>query len=233
MKRNNWFSAIALFLSILACIVTWLRVEIYTTNDTFVGIMAGFIGICATLIVGTQIYNSIDTRNTINELNKSFEEKVKALAQSINSQLRDLRALQDQLNYELTNTKKELESAKEERHLSELKNNVNFHRAFSFSFMSTQPFRALIALFTALENALESGDAGTINRVINNLSFISKSIKKTGIETPPAGHKLIEKLDMDKYKAYKQFILVKDSVYAVYNDAIEVVSLIKNKNEIK
>lgn len=61
MNKQNIVSWIALALSIIACIVTWARVDVYFTNDTFVGIMAGFMGACATIIVGTQIYNSIET----------------------------------------------------------------------------------------------------------------------------------------------------------------------------
>lgn len=67
MKRQNIISWIALVLSIIACIVTWVRIDVYFTNDTFVGIMAGFMGICATILLGAQIYNSIDTRNSINK----------------------------------------------------------------------------------------------------------------------------------------------------------------------
>lgn len=66
--KKNWISLLALTLSIIACIITWLRVEIYTTNDTFVGIMTGFMGACATIIVGFQIFNSIDTRNRLKEI---------------------------------------------------------------------------------------------------------------------------------------------------------------------
>ena len=38
--------------------------------------MAGFVGACATILVGVQIYNSIETRNSINKLNESFEKKI-------------------------------------------------------------------------------------------------------------------------------------------------------------
>lgn len=65
MKKQNIVSWIALSLSIMACIVTWLRINVTITNDTFVGIMAGFMGACATIIVGAQIYNSIETSKKI------------------------------------------------------------------------------------------------------------------------------------------------------------------------
>lgn len=66
--NHNIVSWIALVLSIIACIITWVRVDVYFTNDTFVGIMAGFMGACATIVVGAQIYNSIETSRKIKEL---------------------------------------------------------------------------------------------------------------------------------------------------------------------
>lgn len=68
MKKQNIVSWIALVLSIIACIITWVRVDVYFTNDTFVGIMAGFMGVCATIVVGAQIYNSIETSKKIKKI---------------------------------------------------------------------------------------------------------------------------------------------------------------------
>ena len=65
-KALSW---IAIILSVIAMIITWLRVEVTIENDTFVGLMAGFMGACATILVGAQIYNSIDTKNSINKIN--------------------------------------------------------------------------------------------------------------------------------------------------------------------
>ena len=64
-KALSW---IAIILSVIAMIITWLRVEVTIENDTFVGLMAGFMGACATILVGAQIYNSIDTKNSINNI---------------------------------------------------------------------------------------------------------------------------------------------------------------------
>lgn len=71
--KKNWISWLALALSIVACIITWLRVDVYINNDTFVGVMAGFMGACATIIVGFQIFNSIETKRDINELKESYK----------------------------------------------------------------------------------------------------------------------------------------------------------------
>lgn len=65
LKKIQWIS---LPLSIAAFVISWLRIDVYMTNDTFVGIMAGFMGACATIVVGAQIYNSIETSKKIKEL---------------------------------------------------------------------------------------------------------------------------------------------------------------------
>lgn len=60
--KNSWVSLLALVFSIIALIITFLRVDVTISNDTFIGIIASFIGACTTLVVGVQIYNSIETR---------------------------------------------------------------------------------------------------------------------------------------------------------------------------
>lgn len=79
MKKHNTISWIALVLSIIACIITWVRVDVYFTNDTFVGIMAGFMGACATIVVGAQIYNSIETKRSIKELEEVHNKRIQEM----------------------------------------------------------------------------------------------------------------------------------------------------------
>jgi len=79
MKKQNIISWIALALSIIACIITWVRVDVYFTNDTFVGIMAGFMGACATIVVGAQIYNSIEAKQSIKELQELHKKHIREM----------------------------------------------------------------------------------------------------------------------------------------------------------
>lgn len=82
LKKIQWIS---LPLSIAAFIISWLRIDVYMTNDTFVGIMAGFMGACATIVVGAQIYNSIEAKQSI----KEFQELYKKHIQEMNDNMRE------------------------------------------------------------------------------------------------------------------------------------------------
>lgn len=97
MKKQNIVSWIALALSIIACVIAIVRIDVYFTNDTFVGIMAGFMGACATILVGVQIYNSIDTRNSMNKLNESFEGKIKEVESNYHKRIGEIQTLNNQL----------------------------------------------------------------------------------------------------------------------------------------
>lgn len=66
--KYSWMSLLALVFSILALIITFLRVDVTISNDTFIGIIASFVGAAATIIVGAQLYNSIEARRLMNDI---------------------------------------------------------------------------------------------------------------------------------------------------------------------
>lgn len=74
MIKNNWVSILALVISVLAVVLTCCRVEVVITHETFIGIMASFMGAAATIIVGAQIYNSIETKKQVVKLENSQKE---------------------------------------------------------------------------------------------------------------------------------------------------------------
>lgn len=76
MKKQNIISWIALTLSIIACIITLIRVDVTVANDSFISMIAGFMGVCATLLVGSQIYNSIETSRRIKELDDNNRKPI-------------------------------------------------------------------------------------------------------------------------------------------------------------
>lgn len=79
-KQIIILSWIAIAFSITACIITFLDLDkAQITDDSFISIMSGFIGACATILVGAQIFNSIDTKNSINKINESFNNKINEL----------------------------------------------------------------------------------------------------------------------------------------------------------
>lgn len=73
--KNNWVSLLALLISFIALIITFLRIEVTISNDTFIGIIASFIGASTTLVVGAQIYNSIETRKMKDDM-QNVEENM-------------------------------------------------------------------------------------------------------------------------------------------------------------
>lgn len=74
MKKQNIISWIALALSIIACIITLIRIDVTVANDSFISMIAGFMGVCATLLVGSQIYNSIEISKKIKELDDNLKK---------------------------------------------------------------------------------------------------------------------------------------------------------------
>jgi len=72
--KNNWVSLLALGISVLALIFVSFHVEVTVTHETFIGIMASFMGAAATIIVGAQIYNSIEAKRQFTLLKKQQDE---------------------------------------------------------------------------------------------------------------------------------------------------------------
>lgn len=79
-KKKNTIIVVVSVMTAVICIAltfwgNWKNGGILTT-DAFIGIMATFIGVCATLIVGVQIVNRIEIRNMQKSI-KSFENERK------------------------------------------------------------------------------------------------------------------------------------------------------------
>lgn len=77
--KNNWMSLLALVFSTIALIITFLRIDVTISNDTFIGIMASFVGASTTLVVGVQIYNSIETRKMKSDMQNMEENMQKKM----------------------------------------------------------------------------------------------------------------------------------------------------------
>ena len=66
--KNNWVSLLALIFSVIALIITFLRVDVTISNDTFIGIIASFIGLSVAMIIGWQIFSYIQTKSEIDKV---------------------------------------------------------------------------------------------------------------------------------------------------------------------
>ena len=77
--KNTILSILAIGISLLAIGFSILRITPFEiTNDVYIGIIATFIGISVTLLIGYQIYNTIEIRREIKEvqlLSKDLKEK--------------------------------------------------------------------------------------------------------------------------------------------------------------
>ena len=88
VKKNKRISLLALVISALALILVSFHVEVTVTNETFIGIMASFMGAAATIIVGAQIYNSIEMKKQMSKLKKS-QKKLKYKAEKFDSKMNE------------------------------------------------------------------------------------------------------------------------------------------------
>lgn len=211
MNKQNIISWIALALSIIACIITWARIDIYFTNDTFVGIMASFIGVCATILVGVQIYNSIDTKNTINKLEESFCSKIKEIDTDYNNRVKQLNTIINKLQYELENIKKDKKS-------NELKMQSYIYRTHGISLIEFQPLTAFEYLYKSLELALQNDDIQDTTKTIQDFEAITKRISKKELTPTNTSHTILMKdMHPSKLENYKLYPLIKQKYTEIYN----------------
>lgn len=76
-------------LSIMAILIHFVDVDTIS-NDSYIGVIATLMGICATFIVGFQIYNSIEYKSEIQALQKIQEKYEK-----------NFKEIENRLNYEI------------------------------------------------------------------------------------------------------------------------------------
>lgn len=75
--KNKWFNILNLTIALSALGFSLLRIiPVEITNDTYLGVIATLIGISVTLIIGYQIYNSIEINRKLETI-KEVEEKVR------------------------------------------------------------------------------------------------------------------------------------------------------------
>lgn len=199
MKRPNIVSWIALALSIIACIITWLRINVTITNDTFVGIMAGFMGACATIIVGAQIYNSIETSKKIKKI-----EGLQALL------------------------KKELEEGKLSRRKSEGRIQALLYYSHGIAISNHNLFTCYEFLYEALKEALLHCSPDEIRHILHDLKVTVKKIEKqesnnpknfqVTYSTPP------EEMNPQSLSKLPNFPFIKKEYSEIYQAYLNIIS---------
>ena len=70
MKKINWLNFIAIIIAVISLGFSLFKIVPNSTysNDTFIGIIAAFIGISVTLLIGYQIFNVVEVREKIKKL---------------------------------------------------------------------------------------------------------------------------------------------------------------------
>lgn len=192
MKRQNIISWIALVLSIIACIVTWVRIDVYFTNDTFVGIMAGFMGACATIVVGAQIYNSIETSKKIKEIE----------------------GLQTQVA-------KDIEYLKQERKRGDHFTQYGIHFAVGVSTSANNVFFAYASLGHALKEALILDNPNYIDIVLSDIEVLCEVAQKVNNLKLAAAFNPEEYLPTN-YKEYQSYPLIESRYKKCYETILEL-----------
>lgn len=121
-------SFLALIFAVIALIITFLRIDVTISNETFIGIVASFVGAAATIIVGAQIYNSIETKKAIDKLENTQI--------TVDKYLNDLSSEKE----ELKNDSKEIKST--------------LHIAQALAYMDNNPVGAYYDLIISINWAL-------------------------------------------------------------------------------
>lgn len=94
-----WIGLALIITSFTTYCLYWVRIEPFKfTSDAVLGAMATLIGVCATIIVGFQIYNSIEHRREI--------KKIKGL---LDRSSKKFKSLEDDLNVKINDSKNQIE----------------------------------------------------------------------------------------------------------------------------
>lgn len=201
MKRQNIVSWIALALSIIACIVTWVRVDVTVANDSFISMIAGFMGVCATLLVGSQIYNSIETSRKIKEL----DEKLKKTE---------------------CNFLKSRERNKEFEHYVRYR----LYLQVGQSMQDNEPIFAFRQLFYALDQALHANNSAYVSNSMAEIKICCNKILKNNPFKPYSKFNY-EKYSPEKLKDYALYPLIKDNYKKYYESIVNLYKQCQEQSE--
>lgn len=155
MKKYSWALAIiSLIISICALIASF-RIETFHVGiESVMGLVTALMGICATFMVGWQIFSSINVNRELENLkstNEEFKEKVKQLDDLIVSQ------------------KEEMIKERETRCLMKKEMDAQLWASKAISFVDIQYFTAYECFARALCLFLEIQDYKKIDSTVSNM----------------------------------------------------------------
>jgi len=174
----------SLLISIATLCIFWVRIEPFEfSNDSFIGTIATFIGICATLIVGWQIFSSIEVSRKMeeneklnNDLNTQLSE-TKLITKEQDERIKYIYNKQKLLDLVLKKQTKELETEKIEREKQNKIFNAQLFQAKGYAFSQIQPQTAYYCFIRALSIFSEL-KMSVCFEVLNDLQVCTNSIKQ-------------------------------------------------------
>lgn len=199
MKKDSLISWIALFFSIIACLIAYFDLdkgeEIATSS--FIGLIASFIGACATFLVGSQIYNSIEFSRKIESINKLQSEILK-----------------------------DIEKLKKERNKIIYFTKYKSHITAGIS-SREHVLKAFVEFFGALKDALFLNDPLYINQSLRKIENVCRDIQKTN-PFKSSTIFVCEKYAPEMLEKYGHYPLVRERYIKCYNILLDAYKAGKN-----
>lgn len=214
-----WLSLMAFVISLVALAVFICKVEPYSvvTIDTYIGVIAGFIGISVTLVIGFQIYSFI-----------SIKDKIKEMS-TIKKDLLDTKDNLSLLEKKLLNTKD---------NLTQLENELKGMIYYSESIIkgdqekNGEAFEKLhyaILHFADIDSKKEE-----LLLYIKLLNVYANNISESDFHEPKDYNiSVMESLSINthlKMKHRKYYWVIKDEYEKIYNELMSKLSYFKIRN---
>lgn len=196
-------SIIATLFSVLALCVTYPRViggeKSLNLGFDYLGIIVGALSILVALLLGWQIFYSIDTKNKITQ--------IELLQISLNEQLK---------------------LAKERNMRAEAKTKYHISRMQGLSLFDKQPYTAYISFFDALVTSL-SIDGEYVNTSLNDLRGVIRSIKSTSqSKVNTYNIDKIEDLSPERLKEHKPYNYIYKDYLDIYYDIMDYIKNVES-----
>lgn len=213
LNWSFWLSIFAIVISLTTIILFFCKVNSNSVVDisTFIGIIAAFIGISVTLVIGFQIYSFISIKDKINEMNS--------------------------LKNELTETEKEVQKTK--NNIGDLENELKgiIRSSECRSYIERKDFcsafcRLQFALVYFIDLDSKKED---LNSLINILDYCFKKVKKEDFETPTKNKtidNIISKIEKNhsKIQKGKYYWVIRNNYDKIYSDFLNKIESFKTKN---
>lgn len=236
--RNNWMSFLAMIFAIIALVITFLRIDVTISHDAFIGIMASFVGAAATIIVGAQIYNSIEAKRLMNDI----RDRQNRLDQSISGASEQINSIKSK-SIEFYG---KLSDFQDKMDMTNSKINTALPDLYSMSYfvsglvgINEYPYTSYHCFVQALEYNLSSSNEIVRSNTLSNLECVL--IK---LENKFCYNNIVIPIDydvdivddngssvIDKVKSHSNYGLVKDSFEKLEKLRLELTKRIEERNE--